>query len=186
MLQGRKPVLKTIAVLIGIATLCVPMHAIERRHGVLVGVVTDVGSATKTVAVKTADGAEHTFVFTEHTVVHGSKDVARGGKDAFKGLEKGSKVAVHYTEEGGKETADEVDKIGDDGLEAVKVTAVHVDHGAKTVAVKTADGTEETFRVTGRAAEEMGKEAGKGAGEGTAYVSDEAGHKVVHFFERAF
>jgi len=56
---------------------------------------------------------------------------------------------AHYTAEGGKETADEVDRIGDDGLRAVKVTATHLDRGAKTVSVKTADGAKETFRVTG-------------------------------------
>ena len=181
--------LKTIAVLIGIATVCSSIHAIERKHGVLVGVVTDVGAASKTVAVKTSDGAEHTFVFTEHTTVHGAKDVAKGSEDAFKGLEKGTKVAVHYTAEGGKETAEEVDKIGDDGLKAVKVTAVHVGKGAKFVSVETADGAKETMRLSGRASEEVGKEVAKGgkdAAKGTAYVSEEAGDNVVHFFERAF
>jgi hypothetical protein len=42
--------------------------------------------------------------------------------------------------------------------------------------------------VTGRAAEEIGKEVAKGgkdAAKGTAYVTEEAGHKVVHFFEWA-
>jgi hypothetical protein len=181
--------LRYSTVLIGIVTICFPVSAIERRHGVLVGAVTDVSSATKTVAVKTADGTEHTFVFSEHTTVHGAKEVGRGGEDAFKGVEKGSKVIVHYTAGGGKETADEVDKIGDDGLKAVKVSAVHIGRGAKIVTVKTADGAEETFRVTGRASEEIGKEVGKGtddAAKGTVYVTDEAGHKVVHFFERAF
>jgi hypothetical protein len=181
--------LKYSAVLIGIVTICGPVSASERHHGVVVGAVTDVSSATKTVAVKTADGAEHTFVFSEHTTIHGAKDVGHGGEDAAKGLEKGSQVAVHYTADGGRETANEVDKIGDDGLQAVKVSAVHVGHSSKVVTVRTADGAEETFRVTGRASEEIGKEVGKGTGDaakGTVYVTDEAGHKVVHFFERAF
>jgi hypothetical protein len=95
---------------------------------------------------------------------------------------------VHYTAEGGKETADEVDRIGDDGLRAVKVTAPHLDRGAKTVSVKTADGAKETFPVTGRAAEEIGKGVAKpteDTAKETVYFTDEAGHKVVHFFERA-
>jgi hypothetical protein len=180
--------LKGMAVLIGIAALCAPIHAIERRHGVLTGAVIDVAAATKSVVVKTADGTEHAFVFTERTTVHGTKDVARGSADAFRGLEKGSKVIVHYTAEGGKDTADEVDKIGDDGLKAMKVTITHVGRGAKFITVKTADGAEESFRLTGRAAEEMGKGVAEGSedvAKGTVYVTDEAGHKVVHFFERA-
>jgi hypothetical protein len=173
------------AAALAIAALCAPIQALEKKHGVLVGVVTDVGHGTKTVAVKTADGTEHTFIFVGRTTVHGA---AIGGEDAFKGLEKGSKVVVHYTAEGGKETADEVDKIGDDGLKAVKVTAVHVGKGGKFVTAETADGAKETFKVTGRASEEIGKGVGKGsedAAKGTVYVTDEAGHRVVHFFERA-
>lgn len=176
------------AAVIAIAALCAPLQALEKKHGVLVGAVIDVSAATKTVTVKAADGTEHALVFAGHTTVHGAKDVGKGGQDAFKGLEKGSKVVVHYTAEGGKETADEVDRLGDDGVKAVKVTAVHVGRGAKTVAVKTEDGAEETYRVTGRAAEEIGKEVAKGgkdAAKGTAYVTEEAGHKVVHFFEWA-
>src|SRR5262249_13161962 len=137
----RRPVtpsvLKLGAVMIGIATLCGPLHAVEQRnHGVLVGTVVDVGSATKTVVVKTADGTEHTLLFAGHTSVHGAKDVARGTDAGFHGLEKGSKVVVHYTAEGGKETADEVDRIGDDSFKAAKVTVTHFDKGAKTVSVK--------------------------------------------------
>jgi hypothetical protein len=188
--KGMTPLmLRYSAVLIGIATICAPVSAIERRHGVVVGAITDISSATRTVAVKTADGAEHTFVFSEHTTVHGAKEVGPGAQDAFQGLENGTKVVVHYTADGGKETADEVDNIGDDGSKAVKVSAVHMDRSGKAVTVKTADGAEETFRVTGRASEEIGKDAGKGtddAATGTVYVTDEAGRKVVHFFERAF
>jgi len=113
---------------------------VERRHGVLVSTVLDVGSAAKTVVVKTADGTEYTLLFVGHTAVHGSKDVARGTADAFHGLEKGRKVVVHDTAEGGKDTADEVDRIGDDDLRTVK-TATHLDRGAKTVSVKTAGQT---------------------------------------------
>ena len=158
----------------------------ERRHDVLVGTVVDVASATRTIIVKTADGTEHTLLFATHNVVHGFKDVGHGAGDAFHGLEKRSKVAVHYTAYGVKETADEVDRVGDDGLKAAKVTVTHFDRGPKTVSVKTEDGAEETFRVTGPAAEEFGKrQRHRTTAKGTIYFSNEAGHKVAHFFERA-
>ena len=53
-------ILKLAVVVVGIATLSGPIDAIEQGHGVLVGTVTDVGSTTKKVVVKTADGTEHT------------------------------------------------------------------------------------------------------------------------------
>jgi hypothetical protein len=181
------PLIRKLAVVLtGIVTLSGLIRASEQGHGVLAGTVTDVGSTTKTVVVKAADGTEHTFAYAEHTTVHGGKDIGTGTEDAFQGLEKGGKVAVHYTAEGGKETADEVDKIGEDGLKPVKVTVTHVDRGGKYIAVKTADGAKDSFRVTARASEEIGDEVAKGgekAAKGTVYVTDEAGHKVVvHFF----
>jgi len=59
-----------------------------------VGVVTAVGSASKTFMGKTADGAEQSFVFFEYTAVHDAKDVARGPPTLFHGLAKGSKVVL--------------------------------------------------------------------------------------------
>jgi hypothetical protein len=95
---------------------------------------------------------------------------------------------VHYTAKGSVETAEEFDGLGKDGLKATDATVTHIDRGAKTLAVKTADGTEETFRLTGTAA----KDAGKGIAEGTeksvkvtVYYTEESGHKVAHFFKKA-
>src|SRR5882724_4200672 len=67
----------------GVATLCGPVRAIKRRHGVRVGVVTSVGSANKTFMGKTADGAEHIFVFLEHAAVHGAKRRWPGNRRCF-------------------------------------------------------------------------------------------------------
>jgi hypothetical protein len=184
---ATRSILKLGAVVMGIGMLCESIYAVEQRHGVLVGTVLKVDRGAKTLTVKAADGTEHTLQFAGDTAVHGAKDAARGTDDAFHGLEKGSKVAVHYTESGGKETAEEVDKIGEDGLKGAKVTVTHVDRAAKTVSVETADGTKETYRLTEHAADEVGDEVAKGsehAARGTVYFSEEAGHKVVHFFER--
>jgi hypothetical protein len=57
-----------------------------------------------------------------------------------------------------------------------------VDHAAKTVSVKTAEGAEETYHLTDRAVKESGKGLEK-AGKVTIYYTDEAGKKVVHFFK---
>ena len=179
---------KCVAAIILLTALRWPALAVQERHGVVVGEVIKLDAAAKTVVVKTADGTSRTFHFLGRTAVHGERDVATGTKDAFRGLQEGSQVAVHYTVKGTEKTAEEIDSVGKDGLKAVDVTVVHLDRGAKTIAVKTADGAEETFRLTGRAVTDGGEEIGKGAEKSvkvTVYYTDEAGHKVAHFFKRA-
>jgi hypothetical protein len=56
------------------------------------------------------------------------------------------------------------------------------------MSVKTADGGGETYRLTGGAAKDAGKDIGEGAEKSakvTVYYTEEAGHKVAHFFKRA-
>jgi len=54
------------------------------------------------------------------------------------------------------------------------------------MAVKTADGTEDTFRLTDHAAADAGKGIAKGTEKSakvTVYYTEQAGKKVAHFFE---
>jgi arginine repressor len=62
------------------------------------GTVTKIDEGTKTVVVKTADGTEKTFEMSANAV----KDA---GQATGKGIAKGTKVTVYYTEEGGKKVA---------------------------------------------------------------------------------
>lgn len=168
--------------------LCLPALAAEQRHGILVGAILRLDAAAKTVVVKAADGTEHTLHFVKTTAVHGAEDAAVGAKDAFLGLEEGSEVAVHYTAKGTVETADEIDRIGKGGLKATEATVTHIDRGAKTLTVKTADGAEETYRLTDRAARDAGKDTAEGVKKSTKvtiYYTEKAGRKVAHFFKRA-
>jgi hypothetical protein len=66
------------------------------------GTVEDVGKGSKTVAVKTADGAKETFEVAGHATVNTGKDV---GLYTAKGAKKGEHVTVYYTEEAGKKIA---------------------------------------------------------------------------------
>ncbi len=180
--------LKRLSVIMLLILMCWPALAVERRHGILVGVVIRLDSAARTAVVKLADGTEHTFHFVKRTAVHGAADTAAGAKDAFHGLKEGTEVAVHYTAKGSEETAEEVDDIGKDGLKATEVTVTHIDRGAKTLAVKTADGADETYRLTDSAARDAGKDVAEGTEKSakvTVYYTEEAGHKVAHFFKRA-
>jgi hypothetical protein len=151
------------------------------------GTITKVDAASKTIAVKTKDGTEHTFHFVDKTTVHGAHATATGAKDSFHGLTEGSEVVAHYTAKGAEETAVEVDKVGKDGMHAVDGTVTHVSEDGKTVVVKAADGTEHSFRVAGHDTADAAKEIGKGADKSakvTVYYTEHAGKKVAHAFEK--
>ena len=158
--------------------------AAEDVDTAVVATVKAVDKGTKTVVVKTADGAEHSFHFVGRTVAHGAEATAKGSKDAFQGMNEGDDVIVHYTVKGADKTAEEVDHIGKDGLKMSVVVVKSVDHGAKTVTVKTAEGGEETYHLTVRAAKETGKGLDK-AGKVTVYYSEDAGKRVAHYFKQS-
>jgi hypothetical protein len=148
----------------------------------VVGTVKNVDKGTKTVVVKTAEGTEHTFRFVGRTVAHSGEAVATGSKDAFQGMKEGDDVIVHYTVKGAEKTAKEVDHLGKDGLHVSEVAVKSVDHGAKTVIVKTAEGGEETYHLTDEAVHETGKGL-KTGGKVTIYYTEQAGKKIAHFFK---
>ncbi len=155
------------------------------------GIISKLDSGTGTMVVKLKDGSEQTFKFVGKTTVHGVKagahETAMGAKDTFHGLKEGTEVVAHYTGEGADKTAVEVDNVGKDGIKAVDGTITDIDRAGKTVAVKTADGTEETFKLSGHAAADAGKDIGKGTEKTTkvtVYYTEEAGKKTAHFFEK--
>lgn len=180
--------IKRVSLILMVMAFCLSTSAIEQRHGILVGVVLRLDAAARTVVVKVADGTEHTLHFVKRTTVHGAHETAVGAEDVFHGLKEGSQVAVHYTATGTDETAEEVDNIGRDGLKSSEVVVTHIDRSAKTLTVKTADGAEESYRLTDSAAMDAGKDIAEGAEKSakvTVYYTEEAGHKVAHFFKRA-
>ena len=148
----------------------------------VVGSVKAIDKGAKTVAVKTADGTEHTFHFIGKTVAHGAEATGTGAKDAFEGMKEGDQVVVHYTVKGAVKTAQEVDHIGKDGMKMTVVAVKSVDHAAKTVTVKTGQGAEETYHLSAEAVKETGKGLDK-AGKVTIYYTEEGGKKIGHFFK---
>ena len=151
------------------------------------GTITKLDSATKTAAVKTKDGTEHSIKFVDKTTVHGVEATAMGGKDVFHGLTEGTEVVAHYTTKGADKTAVEIDKVGKDGIKSVDGTITHIDHAAKTMTIKAADGTEDTFRMSDHAAADAGKDIANGTEKSakvTVYYTESAGKKVAHFFEK--
>jgi Cu/Ag efflux protein CusF len=166
-----------------------PIFAVERTASVAEGTVRKIDSSAKTILVATKDGAEHTFHFGERTTVHGVEAVGRGSKEALHGLKVGTEVAVHYTTKGTVDTAEEIDRLGADALKATEGTVKKIDRGAKTITVAMADGTEQTFRLADRAAQDTGRDVERGADKSAkviVYYTDEGGAKIAHFFKSTF
>jgi hypothetical protein len=170
-----------------LATSVAVSQGTQSSTNVVTGTIEKVDSGAKTIAVKTADGTVETVKFTDKTTVHGLKDAAKGTDLAGK---EGSHVIVHTVGEGADKTAHSVEWIGDKTVHTTEGTVEDVGKGSKTVAVKTADGTKETFVVADHATVDTGKDVGRysvrGAKKGehvTVYYTEEAGKKVAHVFK---
>src|SRR5262245_66438126 len=111
------------------------------------------------------------------------KTTARGMKDAGKGIEKGSRIAAHYTGEGAEKTAVGVENVGKETPKAVEGAAVDAGKGARMVVVKTPAGAEETLHLTDRCMVDTGKGVARGT-EYTARESEAGGRKVGRMLKR--
>jgi Cu/Ag efflux protein CusF len=170
-------------------SVALPAFAVEDVASVAEGTVKKIDSSAKTVVIATKDGTEHTFRFGERTSVHGVEAAGKGSEEGLHGLKEGTEVAVHYTRRGTVDTAEEIDHIGKDGLKVTEGTLKKIDHGAKTVTIATADGTERTFRFLGRGIRDTGRDIEKGTDKSvkvTVYYTEEGGDKVAHFFKSSF
>jgi hypothetical protein len=159
----------------------------QSSTNVVTGTIDKVDSGAKTIAVKTADGTVETVKFTDKTTVHGLKDAAKGADLAGK---EGSHVIVHTVGEGADKTAHSVEWVGDKTVHTTEGTVEDVGKGSKTVAVKTADGTKETFVVADHAVVTTGKDVARYSAQGakkgehvTVYYTEEAGKKVARVFK---
>jgi hypothetical protein len=152
------------------------------------GSVRKIDSATKVVVVKTDDGTEHTFHYAGDLVVHGSNASVKGTQDALHDISDGSEVAVHYTAVHGRETAHEIDRLGGDGLKVADGTVSHLDRAGRKVSIKTADGSEQSFDLTKRAAKDTDKDVVEGTDKTvhvSVYYTEDAGKKTVHFIKQS-
>jgi len=173
-------------VLLALCCIATSLRA-QGSTNVITGTIEKVDSGAKTVAVKTADGTVETVKFTDRTTVHGLKDAAKGADLAGN---EGGHVIVHAVGEGADKTAHSVEWVGDKPVHATEGTVEEVGKGSKTVAVKSADGTKETFKVADHAVVDTGKGVARystrGAKKGehvTVYYTEEAGKKIAHVFK---
>jgi len=165
-----------------------PLVWAQSSTNVVTGTIEKVDTGVKTISVKTADGTVETVKYTDRTTVSGLKDA---GKAADLSGKEGSHIIVHTTGEGAEKTAHSIDWVGDKTVHTADGTIEDVGRGTKTVAVKTADGTKETFQVADHATVDTSKGVArysvKGAEKGehvTVYYTEEAGKKIAHVFKK--
>jgi hypothetical protein len=179
--------MKVIGIAILVLSFASLAFAVEDVVTATHGTITKIDQAGKTISVKTADGADHVFHWTKDTTVHGVRATDAAAKDSWHGLKEGSEVVAHSTAHGTEDTAVEVDKVGDKGLHKTEGTVTEIDRGGKKLVIKTADGTEHTFKLTAHAATDAGTDVAAGTEKGTkvvVYSTEDAGKKVAHFFEK--
>jgi hypothetical protein len=179
--------IKTIGSLILALVLVATVYAAEDVVSAVHGTIKKIDSANKTIVVETADGTEHSLHFVDKTTVRGADASGKATEDSWHGLKEGTEVVAHYTTRGTDDTAVEIDKVGKDGLKATDGAIKGIDRGGKRLVIGTADGSEETFRLTDHATEDAGKDMAKGTEKGskvTVYYTEDAGKKVAHFFEK--
>jgi hypothetical protein len=160
------------------------IHAVE-------GVVTKVDLDAKTVFVKSADGTEHTFKYTAKTTMRGAgmagHAVKAGTVDTYMKGKEGTMVLVHYTEKGADKTAVGFRDMGKDTVKVSDGTVTKVDKTARTVTVKTKDGSEETYQVAKDATVDSehglmkGADYAKEGAKVSVHYTEDAGKKVAHF-----
>jgi hypothetical protein len=185
-------VLKRIGIVFAAVLCAAAVSAAAGAGHAVVGSIDKVDTAAKTIAVKTVDGTVEVLEFTENTAVTGAKDVGRvadlTGKRTYH-------FVVRYTEDGTRKVATGLEYVGDGVWKAARGTVVAVDHAARTVVMKTADGAEWTFDAgkhavveSGRGIAKLGDEAGEGMAKGakvTVHYTEDGGTKVAHFFRKA-
>jgi hypothetical protein len=163
-------------VLVGMAIHVPVSFAAQDVVGAAEVSVKKIDAASKVVVVDTGNGVVHTYHLSDDLVVH----TATGAVEGVRGIGVGSRVAIHYSAEGGRTSVHEIDMIGDDGLKTAKGTVVHFDRLAKKVSIEGGDGSVQAFDLADRAAGESTRGIDK-AGKVTLYYTEESGKKTVHF-----
>ncbi|HUK34737.1 MAG TPA: hypothetical protein VLV86_12530 [Vicinamibacterales bacterium] len=172
--------------LIGIAVLAATA-AYAQRPPAISGVtgtmateatIKDEQKAANKIIVATEDGVERTYDAAKGMLVHGGK--------GLEDLKPGTTVVIHYTVEGGVNTVQEIDRVGDSGLRTTEGIVTNIDRGKKEITLRYDSGKVEKLKLTDRAAVDAGqalKTPPQGNERIVVYYSDEAHGKIAHYFK---
>jgi hypothetical protein len=179
----RPKVFSKLVLLLCATVLLGSAFAQDAVHAVAGGVA-KIDKTGKTIAIKSADGSEQVFQYTERTAIRSSVEAAHAAKmgalDTYFAGKEGTRVVVRYMGKGSDKTATLVEDFGKDALKTGRGTVTHVDRAAQTVAIKTDDGAESTYKLGSEAV----VETDHGVVRGSRYVTKEGDKVAVHYTEK--
>jgi hypothetical protein len=108
------------------------------------------------------------------------------GEEALGGLKKGTRVVVHYAADGENLTAEAMRRQGPEALKQMAGSITAVNLGDRTISVRLADDSQQTLRLSDRAAADVKDldRAGDGGANVVVYYRNEAGQRVAQYFKR--
>ena len=106
-----------------------------------------------------------------------------GGEEILAGMKTGTAVVIHTTTAGENLTAQEIDRLDDDGVKPMEGVVVAVNRRDRTISIRLADGTRRILRLSTHAADEVDTDIDATA-KVILYVKDEAGERVVQYIRR--
>jgi hypothetical protein len=143
------------------------------------GTIEAVSPEGDSLSVRTTDGTTQLFRLLEKVFVHGD------GPQELLGLRQGTPVVIHYSGSGASATVQEVDRIDSQGLRITEgvVTSINRDRGE--INVRFDNKTTETFKLTNRAAKDVGRDLNKADHPRViVYYTTDRGVKEAHYFRK--
>ena len=180
--MSRSKLFSQVLLAASLAALLTSAYAQDVAHAAE-GAVTQLDKKAKTIAIKTADGTEDVFNYSEHTAVRDSRAAAHtarmGVVDTYFTGKEGSHVVVRYLGNGAEKTATLLEDFGKDTLKTARGTVTHVDKASRTVAIKSDNGAEATYKLGTQGV----VETEHGVVRADHYVAKEGDKVVVHYTE---
>jgi hypothetical protein len=136
--------------------------------------------------------------YSENTTVEAADATAKGVKEGsaatLSASKEGTDVVARYVRKGSDKVATSFHELGKASLKAAEGTVTAVDTAAKTVTVKTKDGSVQVYHFSEKAAVETGQGIAKGTeatGHGlkvgekvTVNFTESTGRKIAHLFSK--
>ena len=128
--------------------------ATNRRESYQVlGTIENIDTAANTITVRLSDGTDKTLQLAKRLTVNGREETRSRAESALTARER---AVIYYTNEGGGETAIDLESLNHAMRRTVSGTLISANKDNKIVVLRTASGKEETFRVQNDAVIETG------------------------------
>jgi len=119
----------------------------------VLGTIENIDSGANTITVRLADGTDKTLPLAKRLTVNGREEARSRAESALTAQER---AVIYYANIGGGETAVDVESVNHAMRKAVTGTLISASKDDQTLALRTANGKDETFRVQNDAVIETG------------------------------